>query len=234
VCDSRCSRLRHPQRKIREEAPADHAGRAFAPVRAERNAALGAAAALQAWPEAGGLISEQERQRRGQGNAQPHHGYRHGIIDRHLEHLRRPLPSPGMASDRRRKSSPPRRLARSVAGCRTDRLKVQWRLPVALLVRLRGRGFLNMGFAAGLALESIEIGQSAKPQRFPNKPHRLGAADTSRPRQHRLALHGLASTLAQHEQSSGSVVDLPPQARPRRAYEVAALRSRGRCLNCWQ
>ena len=173
------------------------------------------------------MLSEQKSECGCQGNTQPHHGYRHGIIDRRFEHFLRPLPSPAWQVTIGRK------VPRTVRGCSGPLKNTTPIAPIctaALLVRrLRRRGFVNMSFAAGLALEGIEIGQSPKPQRFANKPHRLGAADTTRPRQHRLTLHRLASTLAQHEQSSGSVIDLPPQARPRRASTGSAIVSASPC-----
>jgi hypothetical protein len=66
------------------------------------------------------------------------------------------------------------------------------------VLRLRGCGFLDVGFAAALALEGEEIREAAKPQRLAHKPHRLRAAHTTRPRRKYPGRH-LANTLAQHE-----------------------------------
>lgn len=56
---------------------------------------------------------------------------------------------------------------------------------VSFVLSLWGCGFLDVRFATGFALEGVKIRQPAKAQRFPNEPHRPGAADASRPFEHR-------------------------------------------------
>jgi len=84
----------------------------------------------------------------------------------------------------------------------------------SLVLRLCSRDFFDVAFAAGLALEGVEIWELAKPQCLAHKPHRLRAPYTTRPRRKHL-VRLPAKTLAQHEQSSGSSIGLPPEARPR-------------------
>jgi len=74
------------------------------------------------------------------------------------------------------------------------RSHVQWTLAQRCDLRrralLRSPSHWSPGLASALprcgsrrcfALEHVQIRQSGKPQRFPNKPHRSGAGDAARP-----------------------------------------------------
>jgi hypothetical protein len=60
-----------------------------------------------------------------------------------------------------------------------------------------------MRLTTRLTLEGVEIGQSGKPQRFPNKPHRSSAGNAARPLDHHFV-----RAHTQHKRLSGASIGL--------------------------